>query len=394
MLIFNPDNDLALADGRRSYMPTQLVKRMTGDLALLPFWTQAGAKESVLCEGEEHRLFLQRMQEILPLKGCMPVGKGQAAATAKVEGVLPWGWSPRLRRILECMGVSEECLPAGAELADVRRLSGREVAVEVLGRVRSRVPDVIGEAEVIRTAEACEAYVRKLGTAVLKMPLSSSGKGLYWCREGMDNLVRGWVERGVSKQGVVVASPIYNKVYDLSMLFERGVDGRFRCMAPSIFNTDGKGAYEGHRLLSAGRIRKHFCRLFGGDVVNGVEEVLTDELNSRYGSNPYFRYIGVDMMACRLPDGQLRLHPCVEINARMSMGVVATDFFRQYVHPQCSGFFCIDSCRTPQELLAKHQNDSAAAPLRVADGRIVSGYMALTPLTPDSLFRASVRIGG
>ena len=36
--IFNPDNDLALANGDPNYLPPKSARRMAEDLAMLPAW--------------------------------------------------------------------------------------------------------------------------------------------------------------------------------------------------------------------------------------------------------------------------------------------------------------------------------------------------------------------
>ena len=53
-----------------------------------------------------------------------------------------------------------------------------------------------------------------------------------------------------------------------------------------------------------------------------LKRKLEEELSSRFGS-VYSGYLGVDMMVCRFPSGEVeyRIHPCVEINLRMNMGV-------------------------------------------------------------------------
>ena len=38
LLLFNPDNDLALGNNSSHYQPPETVKRMSADLASLPFW--------------------------------------------------------------------------------------------------------------------------------------------------------------------------------------------------------------------------------------------------------------------------------------------------------------------------------------------------------------------
>lgn len=52
------------------------------------------------------------------------------------------------------------------------------------------------------------------------------------------------------------------------------------------------------------------------------------------------------MMICRFPENEklfFRIHPCVEINLRMNMGVVARFLYDRYVRSDSTGRFVIDS---------------------------------------------------
>ena len=63
LFIFNPDTDLALANGKGSYTPTEGVRQMIDDLALLPIW-YAESNSYVLAEGEHNQAFLEQMKEM------------------------------------------------------------------------------------------------------------------------------------------------------------------------------------------------------------------------------------------------------------------------------------------------------------------------------------------
>ena len=66
-----------------------------------------------------------------------------------------------------------------------------------------------------------------------------------------------------------------------------------------------------------------------------MEESLASLLNRGYCG-----FLGVDMMIC-LEDGRYLLHPCVEINLRMNMGVVSHTIFNRYVHCLSHGKYIV-----------------------------------------------------
>ena len=97
------------------------------------------------------------------------------------------------------------------------------------------------------------------------------------------------------------------------------------------------------------------------------------------------------MMICRFPENEkpfFRIHPCVEINLRMNMGVVARFLYDHYVHPGSIGRFVIDYHPSEGEALQEHERMSATYPLEIREGRVYSGYLPLVPVHRRSCYRA------
>lgn len=99
------------------------------------------------------------------------------------------------------------------------------------------------------------------------------------------------------------------------------------------------------------------------------------------------------MMVCRSSDGFL-LHPAVEVNLRMNMGIVALMLQQNLLVPGCTGRFSIDYFPDHAALLRQHQADIQNFPLRVVEGKVLSGYLPLTPITIQGRYRASIWVTG
>ena len=99
------------------------------------------------------------------------------------------------------------------------------------------------------------------------------------------------------------------------------------------------------------------------------------------------------MMVCR-QEGEhpYAIHPHVEVNVRMTMGIVAHQLYKNFVTPDSEGFFSIDYYSSNEALRTQHEQDTKDYPLIVENGRVSSGYLALTPITPQSRYRAYMRI--
>ena len=64
--IFNPDTDLALANGKGNYTPTEGVRQMISDLSLLPIWyTEPGSY--VLTDTLHIETFMEEMTQLFGL---------------------------------------------------------------------------------------------------------------------------------------------------------------------------------------------------------------------------------------------------------------------------------------------------------------------------------------
>ena len=105
-----------------------------------------------------------------------------------------------------------------------------------------------------------------------------------------------------------------------------------------------------------------------------VRERLQELLTVVFGES-YTGYLGVDMMICRDEETQsYRIHPCVEIN----------------VAPGTVGNFNIDYYPTNDALQEEHKQAMEQYPVVIENGRLVSGYLPLVPVTPKSRYRAYV----
>ena len=115
---------------------------------------------------------------------------------------------------------------------------------------------------------------------------------------------------------------------------------------------------------------------------------LMHELALKAGEG-YQGYLGVDMMICRTTGGYA-LHPCVEINWRMNMGVVSRIFFNRYVCPEVTGRYVIEYYPNSGDALKSHEEMKANNPLCLDGGKISEGYLSLTPVFEDTNYQIYV----
>ena len=284
--IFNPENDMALANGSPGYTPPANIRAYRRQHWELP--RKWAAPEDVVWDGEAGLGYLFRDE-------------------ASAPEICPWGWSPALVHELELAGVPRRMMPSREWLDKLRILSGRQSTVQVQRVLGLGATCCDSLDDVLSCLSQWEAVI-------MKSPWSSSGKGLMQT----DNPNwQGWVERVLRQQGCVIVERLLEKKQDFAMEFwMRG--GKAEYVGLNVFRTDAHGHFlenikgseqEKEALLSA--LLKAPESL--GNIRGWYQERLP-RLAPWY-EGP----VGVDMLVTS--DGNL--HPCIEINWRMTMGMVA-----------------------------------------------------------------------
>lgn len=303
----------------------------------------------------------------------------------------PWGWNKALVHRLRESGITAESLPTEEQLARYRVLAGRQQCVEVLQAFVGK-HGICGEAKVCRSFEEVKQGLQQTGQAILKAPWSGSGRGLV--RLSLDTLtdsVAGWVARILRTQGYLMLEPLYEKVCDFAMEFLAVGNGDVRFAGYSFFDTDTHGNYKANWLATNQAIEQRLCTWVTADVLQEVRDTLVAVLSGLLGTS-YSGYLGVDMMVCRTKDGY-RVHPCVEINLRMNMGVVSRLITDTYLAPSVQGWYVVEHYGADGEALEAHKQLSAAHPVRLtADGRLQSGYFSLTPIKPGTRYQVYLQV--
>lgn len=386
LYLFNPEHDLALASGEANYMAPASARRMASELALLPMW-YAEEGSAVLAPSAYNLDYVKKIQELLGLSVDL-ITEPELAIEPDLD-IRPWGWDVALRKRLSVLGVDEVLLPSMGQLNDLREYSHRSKAVALLPELQLN-ECFCGESYYLKTPEEWKRFVEGRKECLLKAPLSGSGKGLNWCKGIFTPFISGWCTRVAASQGGVIAEPIYNKVEDFAMEFYSDGAGELTFVGYSLFHTGKSGMYEGNCLLSNGAIRKQLAQYIPLEALMDLENCLRYRLSALVGT-VYKGYLGVDMMICRFPENEkpvFRIHPCVEINLRMNMGVIARFLHDRYVRPGSTGRFVIDYHPSEGEALQEHERMSATYPLESREGRVYSGYLPLVPVHKRSCYRA------
>lgn len=322
--IFNPDHDLAMANDDENFNPPLSAKVFATDAADITRWYTN------------------------PIITDLPY-------------VVPWGWNKALRKQLRLRGIDEPFLPSDKQLEDIRRLSHRQWASKLLDFIRESYCSE-------RNLFPCDSAVSlthidevrdfaSRGKVMFKAPWSGSGRGIIIASEFSDTVEKK-CNSIIAKQGSVMGEVFYDVKQNFAMEFYCKSHDEILFTGYSLFETKNN-VYEKSLLLANDEIERRLCRIIkkgaetqkeGGtrtpekkidmmnvdennteveivvkDVLSAIREVISDFLK-HFVAPSYTGPVGVDMFIYRDSDF-LKIHPAVEINLRMTMGMIARNYY-------------------------------------------------------------------
>lgn len=386
LYIFNPQHDLALANYSAYYHAPKSALTFAHDLALLPLW-YAPTQSDIVAETTDLDWLREQKVHFNQLVNI------STKNTDEYKRVDTWGWDPAVRYTLLQLGVSPSYLPSDKALDKIKELSHRQLAAEGMSYLKNTIKtiEIPDPAVRLSTLDSIIEFTQKYPEIVLKAPYSGSGKGLYWNKGTLTESLAGWCKRTIAKQGCVMGEEALQKVQDFAMEFHSDEQGHIVFSGYSLFQTDDAGIYKSNMLLSNKAIECAFNRYIAVDILRTIQHHLIDFFETKI-SGYYEGYFGVDMFIFKQTDGTFTINPCVEVNMRMTMGLVARLFYDRFVELGKQGTFTIEHGLTKGELLTKHQFLSNQYPLIIKDSKIEAGYLSLCPINETTCYGASVII--
>ena len=184
---------------------------------------------------------------------------------------------------------------------------------------------------------------------VLKTPWSSSGRGLLVSFSTTSNglvvnnsrtLLMKQALGTINKMGGIMGEEwISDKVQDFAMLFYAS-DKDVRFIGYSLFENDNSSfstTYRQGYLLSNDKIVEKLSipNDHLSSIAKAYDDLLTEMLRPLFGKPWHLGYLGVDMLSYYdktedIAKLDLKVHPCVELNLRCTMGVVCRLWYDQH----------------------------------------------------------------
>ncbi|MDR1980655.1 MAG: hypothetical protein LBQ39_03410 [Tannerellaceae bacterium] len=371
------------------------IRKMRQDLALLPLW-YAEKGNYVFVEEMTSPRFISRLpKEIRPLG--IPVSREdlrKKADTFPLMHAAPWGLSP------QSVAFFNELKGYGLNLTvpewkeDYAALSSRRTAAACLKEIGERLPKMQLPQPPVFFSDMEEMpffMERHTPPFIVKTPYSSSGRGLRWIKGDTLNLTqKNWIKGSLGKQHELSIEEAVRgeKIMDFAMEFYSDGKGNVKYEGLSHFHTK-KGAYTGNILGGEEDIRRCILCWVKEKHLQCTQEAVTKTLKATYAHH-YTGYLGVDMMIYKGENNSKAIHPCVEINMRRTMGLLAIRLYQNYIHPDATATLDVLYNANSTAVYQEHVAMKKEEPLIFEDGKLRSGYLPLCPVTRQTHYTAYI----
>lgn len=388
---FNPTAELAVSNGCVSYQPPLLLQAFETDLACLPMvYSSAGDGVAVSVEPPQ---FLSELWHTagLSVPDFITANRLATLTADKPCRLIPWANSPNLRRIFppynahEKKGIPQLYLP-GWDLT-MAELSSRDAAEGIWqSLVHERFVRQDDLPVSCRTAEELEAAVACKGRAVIKLNHTSSGRGVYFADRKIVDADMGRIRKQIA--GGCIVDRWYDKIADFSMHFVPKQSGA-EYIGWSEMHNSPTGKYIGNTIRHTDRLHaggREFCM---DELLSPLQDFYARHLPQSIYMHRHDGPIGIDMLLYVDENGLIQIHPCVEINARHTMGYVSLSL-KKLLHRDALATYSI--LHFPEGAEKECARLQAGSPLFISEGKIRHGILPLTDYTRGAKFVATLTV--
>ncbi|MDR2809554.1 MAG: hypothetical protein LBB84_03230 [Tannerellaceae bacterium] len=367
---------------------------MTKDLAFFPAW-YAEKGDYVFVDEETLNPFLSQLPvTIQPV--ALPLTRKEIKEKASLlppMEVCPWGMSRPViylfNQLKQKYGLPLNIPPWKDEYT---WLINRRTAAGCLTDIQRQLPEMTFPTAPVffSETEEIETYLhRHTGSFVLKTPYSSSGRGLLWLEGNrLNDNDRRRIKRILQKQKTLSLERVLDKELDFALEFYSDGKGNIRYEGISLFNTNSRGAYQGNKLQAQSALRERLSACVGEEEPNNIRQAVAHALSHTFGIR-HTGYIGVDMLVYK-ENESFRIHPCVEINLRYTMGMAAIRIFENYFDKNATGLLHILYEKETGRAYEQHRRMEKTYPPIHENGKLQKGYLSLCPVTEDTNYIAYI----
>ncbi len=390
IFLYNPWNEMAIADGGNGFLPNQTIKTMAEELAPL-LWVFTKAEDIVIVNQKPDLEWISRLRSQI---SSIPKFHTLNETTEKIrkqefpiDNIEPWGWSPRLLKILESLlpHVPKPKInsPNYRWNSAYKDFYGRKTALKVLSLFLKSYPEnrkmfIPDEhiPEIVYHIHDIQALLKRWNKIVVKAPHSSSGRGILpITHHELNQNILQRIQQSINQSGYAMCEPYLDVVAQISLQFQ--IDSE-NCRPVSIqaFESSPKGNYVGNyvgKFPVTHQSKEFLSKIDWNDFSNKLATILW-KINTQ---NYYHGFFGIDTLLYKTSNGELKLNPCSEINLRKNMGLVAQQI-AQHIDTKAGlyGFLRIINRNNPEHSRYFNELD------RSFENTFLLNQPGLFPITP------------
>jgi len=380
--IFNPEHDSALALESGIYTPKPQIQQFGKDLSTLPLW-YSDTEDKVILSEISDKEWMNSVGNIIPNIKYKIAFLDDYKHFKEAKRLTPWGIDNTVCRLTNTTHIDGE--EVGEIIRRTKIFSSREQTQDALSRLKESGLYSGFVSQKVNSIEELRKINNQFGKIVVKAPWSSSGRGVLFI-DTLDVKLEKRIEKIIEAQGFVMAESFFEKEIDFAIEFEN-VNDNWQFAGYSIFSTDEHGAYKQNILASDDYLKNEICKYADATLLDSIIDFYCEYFQQRKDELKGNNVIGIDMMA-----GNGRIHPCVEINVRHTMGIVARKIYDKYVEPGKTGYYAIIRLNNADELKKWNLEQTRAFPSTISKGRISQGFIPLTPIEEKTVFEAYIVI--
>ncbi len=399
--IFNPTSEMAVANGTVSWQPNRMLQKLETDLALLPAFF-AEANDIVVIENKPSKEFFRlfdylekdfptfcHYNDLLSL-----VNEGEVLPGS----IKPWGWSQvihyKYKSLVSFCSKEFKDSPISSWNNEMKKFISREFALEILNKLLTKYPaqKFLIKSELPKKCEnilQIEKVHNENISSIVKLPWSSSGRGVQVINQAsIHPSIKNRLQGAIKNQGFVMVEPLLDKKLDFALHYKVSAN-KTEYLGYSLFNTFEDGKYSGNFL-------KHYVPSEQTEYLNylksEVEELagkIKQVLENSELKNFYEGYLGIDGLIFQR-QGELKIHPCIEINLRYNMGLLAFELEKMLAKNSYGVFHQFGGKKGEFARLMKVKQKKN--PAEFSGRLLVQGTLPLTEPTEQAIFGAYLEV--
>jgi hypothetical protein len=334
---------MAIANGEVAWQPNRILQQFEKDLELLPYIFAQSEDYIIVSELPENEFLnsLKTIKNISP--NYIPKSRlkdEKAFQNHQNINLQPWGWSPVAHHLLNSLkSKTSQSFRNSLNFIwkeKLKEIVSRKFSAIILNSICNKNPSMPYTPKSLHpvsidNVNKIEEYVRKWNQVVLKAPWSSSGRGVQMLRYAEINKSnKQWVSGVIKQQGFIMIEPLLDKIEDFSLQFHISPK-KIEFLGVGKFETNTNGQYISNTINPDTQFIEKIVPL------ERLVLQITDALKLKKIQESYEGYAGFDLMTINY-NNQVLIQPCVEINWRYNMGLVALQL-QKLIHPQAKGTF-------------------------------------------------------